>query len=85
MNAHIKYLETFYGKIVAKYQKEAKDERGLWKDDRGLVVNIYHMLLEAYRELETVESSSIKVAFDKYAEDRQKEMDEIIRRFEKND
>ena len=85
MNPHIKCLKTKYGKIVERYEREGKREDGFWKDDRGIVVNLYNILSRGFQELEEVETAAIKVAFNEHAKKKQEEMDDIIRRFDDND
>ncbi len=69
-----KVLKNGYGEYYKKW-------RDCDCDDRAIFLSIYEMLMEAYKDMENIENNSIRVAFNRYADEQKNILDRIVERF----
>lgn len=66
--------------LTQKYQSIAKDFEQ-HHDDRKLVTNMYHQLIDACKAMEHMENSFVRVAFNVKFKEQDAEMEQIVTRF----
>lgn len=74
-------LKQKYKEIVERFDAEGTNVQGGFKDDRGLVVNLYRISLEVCRRMQGMENSHICSAVSATLREHEATMDRIIERF----
>lgn len=79
----VKVFGYRWGDIVKSIENDpdAKNEEGFWKDDRGILVNMYHRLHEAFEVSEDITNNFIRVAVNEAAKRDERIMLDIATRF----
>lgn len=78
---HAVVLKQKYQEIVECFEAEGINDQGFFKDDRGIVVNLYRISLEVCRRMQGMENSHICAAVATYLKEKEAKMDQIIERF----
>ena len=69
------YMDHFYKRYAEKWVNE--------RDDRKLLSNMYYLLVEAVKSLDDEPNNMVCVAMNKYLDEEQQIMNDIIKHFER--
>lgn len=78
---HAEVFKSKYQEIVERFGSEGTNDQGNFKDDRGLVVNLYRIILEVCRRMQGMENCHICSAVSASIKEDEATMDRIIELF----